>query len=89
MSDHRLALSLIAGIALAAPARGAEISFDGTYAGERVLTTGDPAACVSKEAVSIVIHGDELRFTNNKVTDRVIGFSPQADGFVRSPVRRR
>ena len=80
MHSHRLALPLIACIALAVPARGAETSLDGTYTGERVLTKGDPASCVAKDTVSIVIHGDELRFTNSRVKDYTISFSPRADG---------
>ena len=80
MPNHRLALPLIACIALAVPARGGETSFDGTYAGERVLTKGDPTSCVAKDTVSIVIHGDELRFKNSRVKDYTISFSPRADG---------
>jgi hypothetical protein len=35
---------------------------------------------VAKDTVSIVIHGDALRFTNSRVKDHTISFSPQADG---------
>jgi hypothetical protein len=80
MPDHRRALPLIACMALAVPALGAETSFDGTYAGERVLTKGDPASCVAKDTVSIVIHGDELTFTNSRVKNYTISLSPRADG---------
>jgi hypothetical protein len=80
MSSRRHMLSLLAYIALLVPAVGAENSFDGTYTGERVVTEGDPAACVAKDAVSIVIHGDRLTFTNNTVKGYAIGFSPRTDG---------
>jgi hypothetical protein len=67
-------------LALAVPAFGAENSFDGTYTGERVLTAGDPAACVAKDAASSTIKGDELTFTHSAVKDYTIRFSPRADG---------
>jgi hypothetical protein len=63
MPDRRHALPLTACIALAVPAFGAENSFDGTYTGERVLTVGDPATCVAKDAASATIQGDQLTFT--------------------------
>jgi hypothetical protein len=62
------------------PAFGAENPFDGTYTGERVLTAGDPAACVAMESVSIDIHGEQLTLTNNTVKDHAVGFFPRADG---------
>ena len=80
MPSHRRALPLIACVVVAVPAFGAGNSFDGTYAGERVLTNGDPAACVAKDTVSIVIQGDKLTFTNSKVNGDTISFSPRADG---------
>jgi hypothetical protein len=80
MPNRRHALPLTACIALAVPALGAENSFDGTYTGERVLTAGDPAACVAKDAASATIQGDKLTFTNSAVKDYTIGFSPRADG---------
>ena len=35
---------------------------------------------MAKDTVSIVIHGDELRFKNSRVKDYTISFSPRADG---------
>jgi len=60
MPSHRHALRLIACAVVAVPAFGVGNSFDGTYTGERVLTKGDPAACVAKDTVSIVIQGHKL-----------------------------
>ena len=79
MRCRRHALALIACIAFAAPALGAE-AFDGTYTGERVLTKGDPAACTAKDPVSVVAHGNLLTFTNSKVKGYSISLIPQADG---------
>ena len=73
-------LPLIVCVVVVAPAFGAGNSFDGTYTGERVLTKGDPDACVAKDAVSLVIQGDELTFTNSRVKDYTISFLPRADG---------
>ena len=80
MPSHRNALPLIACIVLAVPAFGAGNSFDGTYTGERVLTKGDPAICVAKDPVSVVIHGDVLTATTSEVTNNRITFSPRPDG---------
>ena len=67
-------------MALATPAFGAENSYDGTYTGERVLTKGDPAACMAKDPVSVVIHGNQFTFTNSRAKDYTMSFTPQADG---------
>jgi hypothetical protein len=81
MPNRRRAPPLTAAcIALAVPAFGAENAFDGTYTGERVLTVGDPAACVAKDAASATIQGDQLTFTHSAVKDYTISFSPRADG---------
>ena len=80
MLSHRHALPLIGCVVVAISASGAENSFDGTYTGERLLTKGDAAVCVAKDPVSIVIHGDELTFTNSGVKNYTISFSPRADG---------
>jgi hypothetical protein len=31
-------------------------SFDGTYIGKRVLTKGDPSACIAQDTASVTIH---------------------------------
>ena len=81
MPNSRRAFLLTAAcIALAVPAFGAENSFDGTYTGERVLTVGDPATCVAKDAASATIQGDQLTFTHSAEKGYTIGFSPRADG---------
>ena len=80
MPRSRHALPLIACMALATPAFGAENSYDGTYTGERVLTKGDPAACMAKDPVTIVIHGNQLTFTNSRAKDYTMSFTPEADG---------
>ena len=80
MPSHRHALALIACVVVAVPAFGAGNSFDGTYTRERVLTKGDPAARVAKDSVSIVIHSDELTFTNSRGKDYALSFSPGPDG---------
>ena len=80
MPNRRRALPLTAACILAVPAFGAENAFDGTYTGERVLTVGDPAACVAKDAASATIQGDQLTFTHSAVKDYTISFSPRADG---------
>jgi hypothetical protein len=80
LPNHWHALPLTACVAFVMPAFGAENLFDGTYTGERVLTAGDPAACVAKDAASATIQGDELTFSHSAVTDYTISFSPRADG---------
>lgn len=79
MPRCRRVLSLTACIALAVRAFGAE-NYDGTYKGERVLTKGENGACVAKDPVTIVIHGDELTFTDSRVQDYTMSFTPEADG---------
>lgn len=79
MLNPRYALLLIACAALLGPAR-AQGSFDGTYTGERVLSQGNPGACVAKEPVSATIHGDELTFTNSQAKDHTIAFYLRPDG---------
>jgi hypothetical protein len=59
---------------------GAADVVDGTYTGERVLTRGDPSACVVKDAVSATIQDGQLTFTNSRVRAYTISFSPRADG---------
>lgn len=80
MPSLRHMLPLIACIALAASAFGAEDSFDGTYIGQRVLTKGEPGACVAKDPVSVTIQGDKLTFTNSAAKGYAMGFFPRADG---------
>jgi hypothetical protein len=45
-----------------------------------VLTAGDPASCVAKDAASANIQGDALTFTNSAIKDYTISFSPRAGG---------
>ena len=80
MHRRRHTLPLIACIALVVPAFGAETSYDGTYTGERVLTKGDPAVCIAKDPVSVVVHGEMLTFSNSKAKDYTITFAPRTDG---------
>lgn len=78
MSKCRYALSLIACMALAAPAFADSIN--GTYVGERVLTRGSPVACVPKDPVTVVIQNDTLTITNSRMKNYGLGFSPRPDG---------
>jgi hypothetical protein len=80
MPSRRHTLPMIACIALTVPAFAADTSFDGTYIGQRVLTKGEPGACVAKDPVSITVQGDKLTFTDSAAKGYAIGFSPQADG---------
>lgn len=80
MHSLRHVFSLMACITLAAPAFGAENSFDGTYTGERVLTKGEAGACAAKDPVSVVIHGDELTFTDSRAKNYTMAFTPDAYG---------
>src|SRR5262249_37719471 len=66
----RLARRLVAsaicgmiGVAVAGPALSAD-TYDGAYAGTRVLTKGPDQTCPAKEDVSVTVHGDTLTFTN-------------------------
>ena len=74
------ALPLLACLALAAQGVSAVSPFDGTYQGERLLTSGDPSFCIAKDLVSVTIHGSKLTFTNNMLKTRTIDFLPHADG---------
>jgi hypothetical protein len=74
------AFPLFACVALAARVVSAASPFDGTYTGERVLTSGDPGNCIARDPVSVIIHESKLTFTNKMLQDRTIDFLPRADG---------
>jgi hypothetical protein len=78
MTNRHCALLLFASVSLTTPAFGDSI--DGTYAGERVLTQGDPGACGAKDAVSATINRDTLTFSNPHTKDYTISFNPRSDG---------
>jgi hypothetical protein len=65
---------------VAAPALGAENTFDGTYTGKRVLTKGIDQTCPTEDDVSVIIHGESLTFSNSKLRGYVVGFEPHPDG---------
>jgi hypothetical protein len=69
-------MCLVAGLALAA-----EHTFDGTYAGKRVLTKGSASpTCPAEEDVSVTIHGETLRFANGVLKGVIQAFYPSPDG---------
>lgn len=45
-----------------------------------MLTQGNPGACVSKDAVSVTIRGNQLTFANNEAKNYTISFFPHPDG---------
>ena len=80
MPKPRTILSVMACIVIAGPALGATNSYDGTYSGERSLTTGETPYCAGRESVSVVITGSTLKFTNSEWRDLSMRFNPRADG---------
>jgi hypothetical protein len=80
MPSRRHALPLVVCAVLAVPAFAVENSFDGTYTGERVLTQGQPGACVTQDAVFATIQDDQLTFTHSLAKNYTMEFSPRADG---------
>src|SRR5262249_17983271 len=84
--ERRLVVSGICGmicLAVAGPPPGAENTFDGVYAGKRVLTKdSDPSnpSCVTAENVSVTIEGTTLAFTNSALRNFPIEFNPRQDG---------
>ena len=73
-----LAVFIVACFAFASP--GVAESYDGSYVGERLLTQGDPSACVAKDTVSVAIHGGALTFSDSTAKNYTISFSPHPDG---------
>lgn len=61
-------------------ALGADNTFDGVYAGKRVLTKGPTPPCVAEESVSVAVHDGTLSFTDGALRNFVIGFEPHQDG---------
>ena len=80
MPARPLVLIMFAVACFASVCPGVAESFDGSYIGERLLTQGDPSACVDKDAVSVTIHGGTLTFTNSTAKNYTISFSPHSDG---------
>jgi hypothetical protein len=64
----------------AGPALGAENTFDGDYAGKRVLTAGSSPTCPAEDDVSVTIHGETLTFTNSALRNFLIAFTLHQDG---------
>jgi hypothetical protein len=63
------------------PTRGAEHTFDGDYAGKRVLTKGSVSPdCPAKDNVSVTIKGETLRFTDSTLKEFTMPFYPHKDG---------
>ena len=80
MPKPRTMLSVMACIVIAGPALGATNSYDGTYSGERSVTTGATPYCAGRESVTVVITGSTLKFTNSEWRDLSMRFNPQPDG---------
>ena len=80
MPKPRTMLSVMACIVVAGPALGATNSYDGTYSGERSVTTGATPYCAGRESVSVVITGSTLKFTNSEWRDLPMRFDPRPDG---------
>ena len=80
MPKPRTMLSVMACIVIACPTLGATNSYDGTYSGERSVTTGAAPYCAERESVSVIITGSTLKFTNSEWRDLLIRFNLQADG---------
>jgi hypothetical protein len=54
--------------------------FDGFYTGQRVLTKGDPGACLALDAVTVTVRGGVLTFTTSRVKEYTISLSQDPDG---------
>jgi hypothetical protein len=67
-------------LAWAGTAQGETSQFDGVYTGQRVLTKGDPDACLATDAVTVTIRGGVLTFTTSRVKEYTISLSPDPDG---------
>jgi hypothetical protein len=80
MPKQRTVLSVIACIVIAGPALGATIPYDGAYAGERSLTSGDTRSCGGQESVTVTITGNTLKLTSNEWRDLPMRFDPRPDG---------
>jgi hypothetical protein len=80
MPTRPLVLAMFAAACFASASPGVAESFDGSYVGERLLTQGDPSACVDKDAVSVTIHGGALTFTDSAAKNYTISFSLRSDG---------
>jgi hypothetical protein len=80
--NNLCALPLVATLVVAAlPTQAFGQAFDGTYAGKRVLTKGDPSAnCTRQEDVSVIIKTGTLTFTDSALENYTIGFDPHPDG---------
>jgi hypothetical protein len=68
-------------LACVGAALGETSQFEGVYTGQRVLTKGDPGACVASDSVTVTIHGDVLTFTTSRVKAYTISLSPGPDGY--------
>jgi hypothetical protein len=74
---------VVCGIALlgvATPPATLADSFDGTYAGKRVLTKGDNPSCQTEDTVSVTIKNGTLTFTNSALKNFAMGFDPESNG---------
>jgi hypothetical protein len=80
MPTRPLALGMFVIAFFASTNPGVSETFDGSYAGERLLTQGDPSSCVNKDAVSVTIHGGTLTFTDSAAKNYTIGISLRSDG---------
>lgn len=71
-------------LAVAGPALRAENTFDGAYTGKRVRVQASDSKCTTSDPVednvSITIKGEELTFSNSKLTNYAMGFNPHPDG---------
>jgi hypothetical protein len=67
-------------ICLTVPAVAAVDTFDGVYAGTKVLTKGPSSGCPTTEDVSITITGSVLTFTDSELRSFPIDFEPRPDG---------
>jgi hypothetical protein len=66
-------------LAVAGPALGVSNTFDGVYAGKRLLTKGSEQ-CVPQDDVSVTIKGEMATFTDSGFQNYTIAFYLDQDG---------
>ena len=81
MAKYRRILPAVCCIAALSVASAASAnSFDGTYTGKRILTKGAAQSCPADDAVSVIIKGNVLTFTNSNAKNYTVSFNPRPDG---------
>jgi hypothetical protein len=73
-------LCVMIGLAITEPVLSAGNTFDGVYAGKRVLTKGPNRACPTEDDVSVTIKGSALQVTTSRLRAHPMGFNAHPDG---------